>query len=450
MSWMKGRLGLLMLVGWAIPVAAAPQVHSRRLDNGLEVVVVERHALPLVTVELAVRAGAQVESPEYNGLSHLFEHLFGSDEDRRARLRELGVKTSAFTSVELVDFPFSTTPEHLEGVLTYLRDGLVSPRLHSEALKREQVGVTNEMNQMESMAGQTLYREVHRRLWWKYPSYKDQLGTRQAVLGATPEHLRTLHARYFVPNNSLLVVAGDVRAADVFAQVERVFRGWARAPDPFELYPRVVHPPLKGSEVVVDHEPVGMVKGGFHWQGPSGEGPGAELASAARLLGYLTEDPTSHFQKALVESGTCVSASLSWYEQRNVGPLDLDFEAAPERVDECLRAVLAELTRLKDEGLTDEALRAAVRRMEVDQALDRERTRLFSRRLVLGWSVASVGAYLTSLEDARRVRREDLVRLLDTYVLGKPFVLGVMLSPEVAEQRKLDVAHFERLVGVTR
>jgi zinc protease len=429
---------------------AAPQVHSRRLGNGLEVVVVERHALPLVTVELAVRAGAQVESPEYNGLSHLYEHLFGSDEDRRARLRELGVKASAFTSVELVDFPFSTMPEHLEGVLTYLRDGLVAPRFHGEALKREQVAVTNEMNQMESIAGQKLFHEVQRRLWWKYPSYKDQLGTRQAVLGATPEHLRTLHARYFVPNNSLLVVAGDVRAEDVFALVERLFRDWARAPEPFELYPRVVHPPLKGREVVVLHEPMGLVTGGFHWQGPSAVGPGAELAPAARLLSYLTEDPSSLFQKALVESGTCVSASFSWYAQRNVGPLDLDFEATPERVDDCLRAVLAGLTRLKEEGLTEEALRAAVRRMEVDQASDRERTRLFSRRLTLWWSAADVGAYLSSLEDAKRVRREDMIRLLDTYVLGKPFVLGVMLSPEAAAQRKLDVAHFERLVEVTR
>jgi zinc protease len=450
MSWMKSRLGLLVLVGWAIPGVAAPQVHSRRLDNGLQVVVVERHALPLVTVELAVRAGAQVESPEYNGLSHVYEHLFSGDEDSRARLRELGVKASAFTSVELVDFTFSTTPEHLEGVLTHLRDGFVSPRLHSEALMREQVAVTNEMNQMESIAGQKLFRQVQRRLWWKYPSYKDQLGTRQAVQGATSEHLRTLHERYFVPNNSLLVVVGDVRAADVFTQVERLFRGWARAPEPFELYPRVVHPPLKGREVVVSHEPVGMVSGGFHWQGPSAAGPGAELAPAARLLGYLTGDPSSHFQKALVESGTCVSASFSWYDQRNVGPLDLDFEATPERVDDCLRAVLAELMRLREEGLTDEALRGAVRRMEVDQAHDRERTRLLSRRLVLWWSVADVEAYLASLEEARRVRREDLVRLLDTYVLGKPFVLGVMVSPEGAEQRRLDVAHFERLVEVSR
>ena len=48
----------------------------QKLDNGLEVVVIENHKVPLATIEIAVKNGAYTEGPEYSGLSHLFEHMF--------------------------------------------------------------------------------------------------------------------------------------------------------------------------------------------------------------------------------------------------------------------------------------------------------------------------------------------------------------------------------------
>ena len=48
----------------------------KKLNNGLEVVVIENHKVPLATIEIAVRNGAYTEGPEYSGLSHLFEHMF--------------------------------------------------------------------------------------------------------------------------------------------------------------------------------------------------------------------------------------------------------------------------------------------------------------------------------------------------------------------------------------
>jgi zinc protease len=58
------------------PLAEAAPLVNKVLPNGLEVIVLEDHSVPLVTVELAVRNGAFTEPPELNGLSHLFEHMF--------------------------------------------------------------------------------------------------------------------------------------------------------------------------------------------------------------------------------------------------------------------------------------------------------------------------------------------------------------------------------------
>ncbi|ATB28797.1 M16 family metallopeptidase [Melittangium boletus] len=445
--WPPGLL--LLLLGAS--VSAAPALHVERLDNGLEVVVVERHDVPLVTVELAVRAGAQVEGPEDNGLSHLCEHLLALPDSSRELPWPPGVRYKAFTSVEVVDLHFTATPELLEGGLTVLRERLRSPGLSPEDVKRESAAVLKEMELVASRPDDALFRAKLGRLWWKHSSYKDQLGTRRAVSEATPERLQRLLGRYFVPNNSLLVISGDVGTGDALALVRRVFSGWKRQPEPFEAFPPVVHPPLPGREVVFVRRPVDKVSGGFDWHGPSAMGAGAELAPAARLLGALTSAGSSPFQRAVVGSGACVSARFGWYPQRNVGPLELSFEAAPERVDDCVRAVLAELGRWKTQGFSEEALGEGVRQLAIEQAYTRERPSSFARDISLGWSVADVPTYLSSLEDARRVRPEEMARLLDTYVLGQPHVFSVMV-PEAEAWRRLDEAHFTRLLdeAVTR
>src|ERR1700722_4009683 len=90
----------MSLLLWAAPsrAAAPPDYQLRQLENGLDVLVVEDHGLPLVTVEIGVRNGSMTESPEYNGLSHLYEHMFfkgnrvlPNQEAFLDRTRELGV-----------------------------------------------------------------------------------------------------------------------------------------------------------------------------------------------------------------------------------------------------------------------------------------------------------------------------------------------------------------------
>ena len=71
----------LILGALIAPLALGAQsssigVQSKKLPNGLEVLVIENHAVPIVTVELDVKNGAYTEGPEFSGLSHLYEHMF--------------------------------------------------------------------------------------------------------------------------------------------------------------------------------------------------------------------------------------------------------------------------------------------------------------------------------------------------------------------------------------
>jgi zinc protease len=309
--------------------------------------------------------------------------------------------------------------------------------------------VTGEIDRNEANPFYHFNHAVNQRVWWKYPSRKDPLGNRQTVLTATAEKMRTIKERYYVPNNSVLVVTGDVKAPEVFAQAEALYTDWPRAADPFVAFPLVKHPPIPFTSVVLVEQPVQAPVVSFTWQGPSTVGDNVELTYAADLLTYALQEPSSKYQQHLVDSGACAFvAAPSWYTQANTGPISIQAQATPDKLDGCIKAVMAELPKLRDPGyLTDAQLRDAAFKAEVGQALDRERPSQLTHTITFWWTSAGLPYYETYLDHMRKVTRADIARYMDTYVLGKPFVFGAMVSPQMVKEQHLDQAHFESMVG---
>src|SRR2546421_1831675 len=127
------------IVSLALAIATARSTHpleiqKHKCKNGLEILVVENHAVPLITVEIAARNGSMTESPEYNGLSHLYEHMFfkanakiPSQEAFLARTRELGMEFNGSTDTERVNYFFTTTADHMAEAMEFMRDAVVTP-----------------------------------------------------------------------------------------------------------------------------------------------------------------------------------------------------------------------------------------------------------------------------------------------------------------------------------
>jgi zinc protease len=453
---MPRLLALPILLVAALAAAAPPPIQKHTLKNGLQVLVVEDHSLPLVTVEIAVKNGSMTEPPEYNGLSHLYEHMFfkanavlPNQEAFLARTRELGLDWNGTTGTERVNYYFTASSDRTPELMAFMRDAVVTPLFDEAELKRERVVVTGEIDRNEANPYYHWWHQTEQRVWWKYPSRKDPLGTRATVLATTRQKMQTIQKRYYVPNNSALLVVGDVKAADIFAQAEKLYAGWKRGADPFKKFPLVKHPPIARTEVVLVKQPVETVNLMLVWHGPSTVGKDVDLTYAADLLGVALDEPSSKFQKTLVESGACVRAGLGWFTQVNTGPITLSLEATPEKTDACVKAALAELARLKaPDYLSDAEMRNSAHRLEVQQVLEREKPSELAHVITFWWASAGLDYYRTYVERLRQVTRADIARYLDRYVLGKPFVLGAMVSPEMEQKVGLGRAHFERLLGI--
>ena len=104
------------------------------LANGLDVIVVEDHSVPLATIDLTVNTGAFTEPDEYAGLSHLYEHMFfkanakyPSQEAYMKRVRELGIVYNGYTSGEVVTYFFTLPSKNIVQGIEFMADAIKTP-----------------------------------------------------------------------------------------------------------------------------------------------------------------------------------------------------------------------------------------------------------------------------------------------------------------------------------
>lgn len=420
------------------PLAEAPPLVSRVLPNGLEVIVLEDHSIPLVTVSLAVRTGSFTEPPELNGLSHLYEHMFFKPSrnlphraDYLDRIDRIGLVSNGRTREEVVEYFFTTTSPNFPIAMQWLRDGILYPAFDPDELAREIEIVVAELDRHESSPFDSFFKEMNNRLFYRYPSRKDPAGNRETVRSATPEKMRLIQSRYYVPNNAAVVVAGDVVAEEVFELVENLLGGWERRPvDPFEEFPLVEHPPLERSEAAIMVKDVQNVTVQIGWHGPS-IAVDDEATYAADVFMFILQQPNSRFQRALVDSGLTLGVSLGYYTQRNVGPIYLTFQTTPDRVRAALRAVYEEISHFNDpDYFTDEELESAKALLEADDLFSREELTEYVHTISFWWSTTGLDYFRTYLQNLRATSREDIQRYVSTYIQGQPHVALALLSEQ--------------------
>jgi zinc protease len=407
------------------------------LDNGLEVIVIENHAVPLVTVELDVKNGAYTETPEYDGLSHLYEHMFfkanrviPNQEKYLERMNELGALWNGTTSTERVNYYVTLGVDSLEAGMQFMEDAIRYPLFLEEELVRERPVVLGEYDRNESNPFFHLFRATDTLLWSsEYYSRKNTIGNRDVIITTPPEKMRTIQERFYVPNNSALILSGDITAERGFALAERIFGDWPRGADPFAT-PVPDPPPLTANRAVVVEQPVNTVTVSVGWQGPSVTRD-ADATYAADVFAQVLANPTSAFQKALVESGLAFNASFSYFTQNHVGPISVTAQTTPEKALEVHRALLDQVERFDDPGyVTPEQLAAAKTAVRIEQIYDQEQASGFAHTVGFWWAIASLDYFLDYVDEMQDVSEEDIAEFARTYMIGKPHVSGVLIHPE--------------------
>jgi zinc protease len=412
-------------------------VQRKVLANGLEVIVVENHGVPLATLEIDVKNGSFTQTPETEGLAHVYEHMFFKanadypDADLfNARAAELGAVFNGTTTEERVNYYLTIPADSLAGGMRFLASALRSPLFRPDELAQERSVIIGEYDRAESSPFYDLTTAVGKALWSSAWPRKNPIGERAAILAATPEKMRAIQQRYYVPNNSALIVTGDVAPAAVFALAERAFGDWARKEDPFAADPIPPVPPLQRDTTVIVESPISAVVVMLQWQGPSvGADPAATYA--ADVFSDVINQSGSAFQRRLVDSGLFQSVGINYYTLDKVGPITITGETTPDKLQEALAALDREIKRFDDPTYyTATELEASKRKRAVGTALGLERASGFAHTIGFWWSVASLDYYMGYVDNMAARTPADLRGYAKRYIIGRPRVTGILLAPE--------------------
>lgn len=444
---------LLAAAAALVPAALTAQrgelekiIRRRVLPNGLEVTVAENHGVPIATVQVNVRNGSFTQTPEYAGLAHMYEHMFfranaeyPTSEAYLDRASQIGAVFNGTTQEETVSYYLTVPADSLRGAVAWLAPALRSPLFLPSELNVERQVVLGEYDRNEASPFFQLQREMDQRLYPGNYSRKNIIGNRNVIATVTPEKMRYIQQKYYLPNNSVLIVAGDVQPDTVFALAARYLGSWQRGPDPFATDPIPRIPPLTGTQGVISEAPVNAVTVLLQWQGPSvGADPAATYA--ADVFSDLLNDPRSRLQQRLVDTGLWDGVTVNYYTLNNTGPITISGQTSPGKLKQALTALEREIARLDDPGYFDpEELRAAQAKRAVTSAFDRERASGFAHTLGFWWSVANLEYYMGYVDNMARQTIGDLQSYADRYIVGRPHVTGVLISPEGRRETGLTV-----------
>lgn len=205
-----------------------------KLANGLDVILLEDHRLPLVAVNIWYHVGPANERPGLTGFAHLFEHMMfeGSrhigEEGHFRRLEAAGAsEINGTTDFDRTNY-FETLPSNQLELALWLesdRMGFLLDKVDEAKLENQRDVVRNERRQ--SVEGQPyglVQEELFHRLYPRvHPYYASVIGSHADIEAARLDHVQEFFRLYYAPNNASLAIVGDVDPAKTKALVERYF-----------------------------------------------------------------------------------------------------------------------------------------------------------------------------------------------------------------------------------
>ncbi|RYY39673.1 MAG: insulinase family protein [Chitinophagaceae bacterium] len=441
------RKGLLLLLGLACGAAQAQHrlpanYHWQQLENGLEVVVIENHKVPLATIEIAVKNGAYTEGPEFSGLSHLFEHMFfkankdyPDQEKFIKRTEELGAIWNGTTDVERVNYFFTFAKDSLEAGLRFMNAAMRFPIYRAEDMAKERPVVDGEFQRAESDPGFLIWYETQKRLWGDNFTRKNPIGEHDVINTATPEKMMIIKDKYYHPNNSLLIIAGDVKPEDAFRMARRVWGDWKNSGfNPLDRYPIPAFEPLRQTEFFIKKSSIAQTPYMMlSWQGPSYKEDSANTVVADVFSAVLRLN-ASKWKQALVDKGLAPYADMGYQTCHYTGPITITVVPTPGKLQECFRATMEQINRFGDDDyISEELLATAKEVIRRNEIRNKEKPSSLPMQLSYQWASTSLEYYTDYEANLMRVTLEDLRNYVRRYITGKPYVAGMVINDEMAK-----------------
>ena len=236
-----------------------PRVTRRTLDNGLHILVAESHNAPLVAMRALVCSGADRDVAELAGLASMTTELLDEGAGSRDAIRlaedlgllgaSLGTGTdwdASYISLDVLSRNFGATMEIFADIAR-------GPMLPESALERVRSERLMELLQQREEPGAIAGKRFSNLLYGRGTYGNSVIGNHDSVSRFAIADVRRFYAENFIPNNTAIIVAGDIDAQNAVATIARLFADWKRGPEPPR--PPITPAPIEGSTIYLVDRP---------------------------------------------------------------------------------------------------------------------------------------------------------------------------------------------------
>jgi len=412
-----------------------------RLANGMEVIVISNHRAPIVTHMVWYKVGSADEPRGKSGIAHFFEHLMfkrtknlASGEFSKIVARN-GGRDNAFTSYDYTAYHQSVAVDRLETVMKLEAERMRNLLFDPEQVEPERLVVLEERrSRTDNSPGARLGEQMNATMFMNYPYRDPIIGWEHEIRGLTIADLKTFYDRWYVPNNAILVVAGDVTAADVKPLAEKYYGVIPRGPDIERV--RTVEPPHNAALQVTLRDP--QVRQDSWQRAYLAPSRGYGEKQHAYPLDMLTEilgGSTGRLYTSLVIDQQIAVSAGAFYDANRIGPSEFTIYASPQpgvSIEKLEAAVEAEIQKLLRDGVTADEVARAKDRMLASAIYARDSARQAAR--VLGAALAT-GRTVADVEEwpdrIGTVAKDHVDEAAKAVLVKKRSVTGLLL----AEQR---------------
>jgi zinc protease len=430
--------------------ALPPGVRIKELENGLTVIVKEDHSAPVVSAQAWCRTGSIDEGKWLGaGMSHMLEHmLFKGTTTRGAgridqEVQDAGGYMNAYTSFDRTVYWINVPSTGGRVAIDVLCDIVQNATLPEEELEKEKQVIRREMDMNQDDPARRASRRLFETAFIKSPYRFTIIGYPDIFNELSREDVYNYYRERYIPNNAFFVVVGDVKAAEVFAQVQQAFSGAkARALPPSSL-PQ--EPAQTAPRELIEEAPIQL--GHFHlsWHIPDIRHPDVPLLDVLATL--LGNGRSARLYQEIREKRALVNSVDAWiYSPGDPGLFGMSAVVNPEKFQPARDAMLNEVERLKRDLVPAEELSKVVKQFISSTLAARKTMQGQAQDFGSSWMAAHdlnfTERYLAAV---KRATPADLQRVARQYFTSANRTMYALLpegtAPSVSEEQEALQTH---------
>jgi zinc protease len=403
-------------------LAALPTIKTWSLPNGLQVAYMGVKRAPVVTVQVWYHVGSKEEARNRRGSAHMFEHMMFKGtkhvrpEEHARHLNRLGGTVNAFTTEDTTAYHNTLPKEYLDFAVKLEAERMRNLLFRKKMVDTEREVVKEEIRQQENnplLKGVLRFLEM---AYTKHPYAWTAGGAIKDLDATSVADLEKFYDTYYVPNNALLIVVGDVTEAQVKAAADKYFASIPKGKTPPRPADQATEPPqTKKRHAVVEPGQIGLVIAGYHI--PAAKHPDIYPLQVLSLI--LGAGDSSRLNQRLVRKDKiAVQAGGQMLVREHPGMFALvGAFLKPEAAKKVEKALSDEVSKIQKTGPTARELRKAKNQVMSSFVFGLEGVRGLANQIGTSWILSGDATrFLRDLDKYEAVTAAEVKRVANTYL----------------------------------